>query len=193
MNGPEHMFWDSCVFLRYLTENPSDYVDDIARFISDAQRGDRKIYYSTICYTEIRPGYLKRQYSDIHELFKAWGRNFIPIEPNPNILIAAGEVRDVLPVNPSDPNTKTNRVIGTPDAIQLMTCLHLRDVLGVDDVVFHSFDKGRSTSWEGKCVPIIGFERWYPEEKRNGHIGDICSLPRAEPAHPDKDLLQPDR
>jgi predicted nucleic acid-binding protein len=190
MTGPEHIYWDSCVFIRYLTENPNDYLDDIARYITDARKGIRKIYFSTICYAEIRQRFLRKtKFPSIQQFFADFSGAFIPIDPNPNILIAAGEIRDVEPVNPSDPSTDRHRVIGTADAVHLMTCLHLRDVLGVSEVVFHSFDAGRGSTWEGKCVPIIGFERWYPPELRAGHIARVCSLPRSEPIYPEEDLL----
>ena len=190
MTGPENIFWDSCVFIRYLTEEPSDYIDDIARYITDARNGNRKIYFSTIAYVEIRQRFLKRSgYDSIRKFFFDFGRAFLPIEPSPNILISAGEIRDITPINPSNATTDHPRVIGTPDAIHLMTCLHVRDVLGVSDVVFHTFDKGKGRNWEGKCVPLLEFERWYPTEMRSGHIDKVCNLTRTQPDYPEEDLL----
>ena len=190
MTGPECMYWDSCIFIRYLTNSPNDRVDDIARYISDAKKGDRKIYFSTISYAEIRQEHLrKRGFGTIQEFFSDFDRAFSPIEPSPNILIAAGQIRGIAPVNPSDPKTDRHRVIGTPDAIHLMTCLHARDVLKIDGIVFHTFDAGRGKNWEGKCVPLINFERWYPSSMRVGHIAKVCELERTEPIYPEGDLL----
>lgn len=186
MTGPENIFWDSCVFIRYLTENPRDYVDDIARYITDAKHGRRQIYYSTIAYTEIRPRHL-RPYQTIQRLFADWGRAFVPIEPNPNILINAGILRDANITNPGGENH--NRSIGGPDAIQLMSCVFARDVMGVSDVVFHTFDSGKNSKRGEKSVPLLGFERWFLKEDRSEQIESVCSLTRTEPRYPDRDLL----
>ena len=189
MNGPEHILWDSSVFIRYLTESPKERVDDIARYITDAREGCRQIYYSTIAYAEIRQRSLKsKNYSSISRFFRDFGKAFNPLEPTPNILIAAGELRDHCPTNPS-PNTPNSRAIGTADAIHLMTCIHARDVLGISEIVFHTFDHGRGKTWEGKCVPLIGFEKWFPPEHQTGRISEVCSLKRSEPIYPDKDLI----
>ena len=70
-----------------------------------------------------------------------------------------------------------------------MTCLHLREVAGVADIVFHTFDEGKNKNWEGRCVPLIGFERWYPDQMRTGRIAEVCSLRRERPKHPQPDLV----
>jgi hypothetical protein len=114
--------------------------------------------------------------------------NFEPIDPNPNILIGAGELRDATPTNP-DPKQPTGRVIGTADAIHLMTCAYVADVLNVPDLVFHTYDAGKGTSWEGKCVPLLGFERWFPEGSRTPRVERVCSLPRKLPLHPEPDMF----
>ncbi len=189
---PENIFWDSCVFFRFLTENPKELVDDIARYITDARDGRRKIYFSTIAYAEISQKALsKKRYKSIEDFFNSWSRTFIPIDPNPNILIKAGQLRDTESVNPSDPKIKEERkrVIGIPDAIHLTTCLYLRDVLGISDIVFHTFDAGRGKTSGGRCVPLIGFGRWYPEDQRTPHIKKVCELPIEKPVYPDPDLV----
>lgn len=150
----------------------------------ESRDGKRKIHYSTITYTEIRQEFFKGAgYGSITEFFSDLGTNFYPIEPNPNILIASGELRSAKSTNPSDPNPPNQRSIGTPDAIHLMTCLYARDVLGIPDIVFHTFDKGNGTGWEGRTVPIIGFERWFPEP-RQPRVADVCGLVRVPPLHP---------
>jgi hypothetical protein len=186
-SDPINVFWDSCIFIRYITETPKDRLQDIHDFLADAQgKGTkrRNIYYSTIVYSEIRPRYFKdSKYGSLEEFFASFGSSFNPIDPNPNILIGAGELRDAVPIDPSNGNA-SNRSIGTPDAIHLITCLYLRDVLGVSDIIFHSFDTGRGKTWEGKCVPIVGFEKWFPESSRTPRVMDVCALQRCEPLHP---------
>lgn len=161
MIGPRHLFWDSCVFIRYLTRIPPEGIADLEDLVRDTQRKAdaerRKVIYSTIVFTELRPRFLKPGQS-IGDFFDDLGASFEPIDPNPNILRAAGELRDAVV---TDPSTKkpSNRVIGTPDAIHLMTCVWAKRALGLDDIVFHTYDAGKGTSWEGKCVPLLSFER----------------------------------
>jgi predicted nucleic acid-binding protein len=186
---PQNMFWDSCVFIRYLTQTPSQYVQDIENFIRDAQAGRRSIYFSTLAFTEIRPRYLRQhQHGSIQDFFDNWRSAFIPIDPTPNVYITAGELRDVDPTNPSDA-TAPLRVLGTADSIHLATCLHVRDTLGARDIVFHTFDEGKGKTWEGRCVPLLTFERWYPQNRRTPLIEDICNLPRRIPAYPQMGLF----
>jgi hypothetical protein len=115
---------------------------------------------------------------------------FYPIEPNPNILIAAGELKDARAVNPGDPKDKNPREIGTPDAIHLMSCTFARDALKITDIVFHTFDNGKGVTWEGKCVPLLSFEKWFPTETRTTRVNEVCSLPREKPIYPQGSLLR---
>jgi predicted nucleic acid-binding protein len=185
-NDPENMFWDSCVFIRYLTESPPDHVGDIQEFIKDARAKKRTIYFSTLVYTEIRPRFLKA--GTIHDFFEDLSGTFVPVDPTPNVFVAAGAMRDLDPINPSDPKAP-RRSLGTPDSIHLATCLHVRDTLGVPDIVFHTFDDGKGKNWEGRCVPLLSFERWYPAATRSQLIGDVCNLPRLRPAYPQMRLF----
>lgn len=147
MSDLKNLLWDSCVFIRYLSApEGTDLLDDISRFIDDAKAKPKRctIYYSSIVFAEIRPRYLKAGgYGTIQDFMDDLGSNFIPIEPNPNILIAAGELRDARSVNPSDSKIKNSREFGTADAIHLMTCVYARDVLGISDIVFHTLDEGK--------------------------------------------------
>jgi len=190
--GPKHLFWDSCVFIRYLTKGEGWL--DIAELISDTKakfQGERRhVYYSTLTYAEIRPRhFVGSAHGSLDDLLAELGAAFEPIDPNPNILKAAGELRDAVPVNPfpkEDPDKK--RVISTPDSIHLMTCVFARDVLGVSDIVFQTFDNGKGSTWEGKCVPLLSFERWFPENVRTQRVSEVCSLPRAKPEDPEPPL-----
>jgi hypothetical protein len=165
---PKNMFWDSCVFIRYITESPQDYVNDIEQYIKDARERKRTIYFSTLVYTEIRPRFFRQ--GNIHDFFDDLTGMFVPVDPTPNIFITAGAMRDIDSTNPADPNGP-RRVIGTPDSIHLATCLHLRDILGIADIVFHTFDDGKGKNWEGRCVPLLSFERWYPQSRRDSVTG----------------------
>lgn len=192
MSRPLNLFWDSCVFIRYLTENPSELVGDIEQYIKDAREKRIKIHFSTIAFTEVRPRYLRpKGFGSAAQFFTELGSAFCPFDPNPNILSLAGLIRDCDPTNPTDPNVgeENKRSIGTPDAIQLATCLYLQDVCWLSDIVFHTFDQGKGKNWEGKCVPLIGFERWFPSSGRTPQIERVCQLSRCMPKHPTPDLV----
>lgn len=117
---PQHLFWDSCVFIRYLTGMPPEGVTDIEQHLNDAAAGKVKIHLSTVAFTEIKPQFLRQNdYGDINDFFRDFEGAFSPISPTPDILPWAGALRD-----PQYHHvTKKPRVVGTPDAIHLMTSL----------------------------------------------------------------------
>ena len=186
----ENLFWDSCVFIRYLIgDDTAPHFNDISRFIGDAKARRRKIYYSTLTFAEIRQEFfVGSTYGSIRDFFDDLGASFLPIEPNPNILIKTGELRSAKSTNPGDPNPPKQRSIATPDAILLATCLFARDQLDISDIVFHTTDEGKGKNWYGRAVPIIGFERWYPEATRTDMVNQVCSLAREKPIHPVPEL-----
>jgi predicted nucleic acid-binding protein len=180
------LFWDSCVFIRYLIDDSGgDCYADICRFVEEAKAGRRKIYYSTMIYAEIRETSIRKtnEYLTIRGFVRDLGSSFYPVDPNPNILMAAGELRSSTAVNPNPMGN--NRVIGTADAIMLTTALYTRDVMGEKNLQFHSFDKGSGKSWEGKCVPLVGFQDWFPEANRTQSVSEVCGLDRGHPRHPE--------
>ena len=188
MSADGNVFWDTCVFWRYITRSPTELLNDIDSFIADAKNKKRKIYFSTISFVELKPSIFVSRTGDLRSFFNDMAAAFEPIDPNPNILLDAGELRDTVVYDKSE-GTVSKRVIGTGDSIQLTSCLYAKEVLGINDIVFHSFDKGRSASWEGKCTPILGFEDWFPADKRTRMVQKICDLKRQEPLYPQPDLL----
>lgn len=187
MSVPPNLFWDSCIFIRYLIgDETAECFNDIVKFIGEARTKKRSIYFSTLTFTEIRQEFFKEgPYGGIRDFFEDLGASFIPIEPNPNILISAGELRSAKSTNPGDPNPPSQRSIATPDAILLETCLFARDQLGITDIVFHTTDEGKGKNWYGRSIPIIGFERWFPEATRTESVKKVCSLVRSKPLHPE--------
>lgn len=182
MSGLQNLFWDSCVFIRYLIGDPSnECFKDIEKFVEDAKRGERNIYFSTVAYAEIRGQHLRPGYGNVTDFFDDLGGSFFAIEANPNVMIATGELRSAQSVHPAHGKS---RVIATPDAIHLMTCTYARDVLGVPDITFHTFDNGCGKTWEGKCVPMLSFEEWFPKDDRSDRVKEVCALPREKPVHP---------
>lgn len=130
------MLWDSCVFIRYLTQTPLDLVNEITQYIADVQAKKRRVYFSSFGLYRDTAALLKAQgIVTLQEFFADLGATFIPIDPNPNILMMAGQMWDVDSTNPGDPRMP-GRTLGTPDSIHLATCLYLRDTLGIEDIVF---------------------------------------------------------
>ena len=186
----EHLFCTLCIFIRYLTNDISaPYFDDIARFVGEAKQRKRQIYYSTISLAEFRQEYFdESRFGSIREFFEDMGSACLPIEPNPNIMMAVSELRSAKSTDPGNPKGK-GRVIATPDAIVMMSALYARDALGIADLVLHSTDEGKGKGWAGKTIPVVGFERWYPEATRTDRVKEVCSLLRELPAHPEPGLF----
>jgi hypothetical protein len=105
-------------------------------------------------------------------------------------MIWAGTLKDAQATNPGDPRLEPERVrvVGTPDAIHFATCIYARDTLGIADIIFHTLDEGKGPSWEGRCIPLLGFERWYPTASRTAHVERVCGLKRSKPIHPRPNL-----
>lgn len=176
-----HYFWDACVFVRFLTGTPTDYVSDITQMIDDAKAGKARIYCSTMVFAEIRPSHLKaHNLGDISDLLQDLGGTVMPIGPTPAILERAGALKDISFANPNGGNS---RVVGTADAIHLLTCVHLEDDLGISPVKFHTTDNGKGGNWEGKCVPLLTFEKWAGPHMGNPTVSRVCKLDRCLPQH----------
>ncbi len=192
MARPKNLYWDTCVFYRYILRSPEEHVADIEQFVAEAKLQQLQVHVSTIVFSELRPRFLREtRWGSVTKFFDDLGAACYLFDPNPNIMRMAGQIRDQIPTNPGDPNIEPSkvRVVGLGDAIHLATCLFLRDSAGCDDIVFHTFDAGKGSSWEAKCVPLLGFERWFPPESRSGIISNVCGLKREKPAHPQPDIV----
>jgi predicted nucleic acid-binding protein len=187
MSRRKAIFWDSCVFYRYLTGIPNELVDDIGQYISDARNGKVEILTSTIAFAEIRPSVLKRHsYHTLADFVADFKASFLPIAPTVDIMNRAAIVKDQKYPNPKGGNS---RHIGTPDAIMLLTALHAQQELGYDDLVFHSFDEGTGKTWEGRCTPIIGLENWLSGCAEDHLLKQVCKIVRQLPHYPQGKLL----
>ncbi len=179
-----NLYWDLCVFWCYLTGNPSQYLAEVTEIVIDAKNKKHMIHCSTITFAEIRQEALaKKGYGTVFDFFADFEGAFYPFDPNPNIMAAAGELKSASSVHPSNDRRAKQRVIGTADAIHLMTCLYIRDVIGMTDIVFHTFDNGKGETWEGKCVPLLTFEQWFPANDRPHRVLEVCALKRVLPQH----------
>lgn len=170
------------MIVRWLTGQPSDLVKHIDQYLMEADQGDRTIYVSTIAMAEIRPEFLKaKKIGSIFEFFDDFKSAFRLIGPTPDIMARSAHLKGF---KYTKKGTKADRVVGTADAIHLMTCLHAKEDLGADDIVFHTFDEGKGKTWEGKCAPLIKFEEWCEGIRDNPLVAKVIALPRCKPEHP---------
>jgi len=58
---PKNLYWDSCIFIRYLTRRPADLLGHIDQYVAEARDGKVQIHCSTLVFTEIRPRFLKQR------------------------------------------------------------------------------------------------------------------------------------
>lgn len=176
------LFWDSCVFYRYLTGSPDEYLQDIVQYIRDSQEGKIDILISTITLAEIRPSALRQKsFNSFDEFYDDVGGAFLLLGPTPEIMKRAAILKDRQYTHAK----KGPRHIGTPDAIQLLTCLHATEDLGYKDIIFHTFDNGGGKGWEGKCVPLLSFEEWTTGCENEPLIGRVAALTRTKPLYPE--------
>jgi predicted nucleic acid-binding protein len=183
----KHLYWDTCVIVRWLTGEPPQLVDHVDQFLEEAARGDRTIVVSTLVLAELRPSFLtKKAFGDIFKFFADFESAFQLIDPSPNIMATAGRLKDL-----EFEKTGGRRHVGTADAIHLVTCLYARDHLGLTDIVFHTFDRGkRSDGAEGKTMPMIGFESWCGRYPDHDLVKQVLALPRCEPVHPSPKMIR---
>lgn len=186
------LFWDSCVLIRYFLNDPSaPYFKDIRRYVNEAKNGRQpkwRIHFSTLTFAEIKHEHFKGEHGSIHDFIDDLGAAFSPIDPNPNILIGAGALRSSAITYPRG-HEESSRVVSTPDAIILMSAVYLQAHLGVKDLTVHTLDEGKGKNWSGKCIPLIGFEKYYPPESRTETVQQVCALNKSFPSHPQPDLL----
>lgn len=189
-----NLFWDSCVFIRFLTGNKStQYWADIRQYLEDSVSGTVAIFASTIVMAEVKPSHLTGGgYGNFQDFMDDFSGAFTFIDPSPDIMLGCAAIRDFTYPNPhkSTGGTPANdRSLGIADAIHLLTCVYVRDQLGISDIKFHTMDDGKTKGVEGKCVPLLSFDKWVNGIPKNDYTGKICALPRTLPLHPQPKLV----
>lgn len=85
-----HLYWDTCIFISYLTDSMPHMTSEIDTYIRDAKKGKVSIYYSTVVLAEIRQEKFKSpNSSDISQFFSDLGSAFIAVDPLPTIMAPA--------------------------------------------------------------------------------------------------------
>ena len=182
-----NIFWDSCIFITYLTGSPATWANHIDDWLKSAEGdGGPTIYYSTLAMAEIKPSHLaKRSFGTFQDLVDRIGGTFSPIDPTPDIMLNAARMRDIPPLH----SIKTaSRVISMSDAIQLSSCVFAQHEMDLPDIRFHTLDHKAGTNAGEKTVPIIGLEDWFEVQRRNLILRDVCNLVREFPTHPNPTL-----
>lgn len=181
-----NFFWDACVLYRFLSKRPSDYVDHISAYVADAESGRVKIYMASITLAELRPSIVNLNGETPAGIMNRLCSFAIMIDTSPDIMSLAGLLKDNKYICSTDgPNAKERtRPLSTGDAIQLATAVDLRESWGVQGLVMHTFDEGkRSSTEEGKTVPMIGFHNWCKGLEDNEKVGLVRDLKRTKPVH----------
>lgn len=184
----KNYYWDSCVLIRWLTETPRDYVEDIDKYLSD---NGVLIHMSTVSFTEILRRHFKmKNFGSIQDLMDDLSGVVSLIDPTPDIMIKAGILRDyqfkkIVTDGSTPPET---RILGGADSIHLATALHLIHERGVSGLVFHTFDDGRSRSSEAggkRTTPLLSFHEWTDGIQSELPIQQVVSMGRTMPRHPE--------
>jgi predicted nucleic acid-binding protein len=185
MNQAPEVFWDTCVFGAHLYDDSTQYgvvVDHIRQYLREAQDGKWRILTSSLVFAELAfskvrngaPGTIEDFVSDLSAFC-------LVIEPNPNIMILAGKLRDI----PYKKDKSDKRRLTVPDAVILATAIYAQQYCA-DFRGFHTFDKGGR---KGE-VPIIGYEEWL-DDVPHGKMQiarNVIDLKRCLPEHPTPEL-----
>lgn len=180
-----NVFWDSCVLIRYLTRQPREQINEIRTHLAEAKESKKRMFMSSMVIAEIKPSHLNA--GGLHSF-----QDFVDdlegalnvVSPSVPILMRASRLRDFSYYQtPQQKNEKT-RVLSGMDAVHLATCIHVRDVLGVKDIEFHTFDDGRGTNYEQKAVSLLRYNQFSRHITSDADVRAVCDLPKLLPSHP---------
>lgn len=177
-----NLFWDSCVLTRYLTGIPPGFEGTLAKLVDEAKAKKVRIWHSTILYAEVRPDQLaKAGYSEMAELIDALEGALFPIGPTASIMMRASRLRPYAYMHHTPQSQEKTRVLTVPDAIQLCTCLHVKEDRGISDIVFNTYDDGKGKNYEEKAVSLLRFEEYAGAFADDPDVAAVCALTRKPP------------
>jgi len=189
MAAKTHLFWDSCVFYAYFSNNTTaNDLSGIEQYIDEAKSGAVMIHTCSVALAEVVPSAFV---GGTHGSFQDFLRDFRGavrlVDLNPNVMQMAGRLKDL-------PYRKTGgeRKLGTGDAIMLAACIHLVENYGIGIDAFHTFDSGKSRGLDGgKGMPLLGFEEWCVgfTGAQKDLAQKVIDLNRCNPVHPSPTLM----
>jgi predicted nucleic acid-binding protein len=185
MKQAPEIFWDTCVFGAHLYDDAAQYgsvVEHIRQYLREAHEGKWRIITSSILFAELAFSKMKKEApGSIDDLVADISSFCLVVEPNPNIMMLAGKLRDL----PYMKGKSKERRLSVPDAVMLATAVYSRQYC-TDFRGFHTFDRGGKR----REIPIIGYEEWLDGvtgEKRR--IADqVSNMIRCLPEHPTPEL-----
>ena len=162
MSNGDLQYWDSCLFIRYLTDDPQTdkdraQLENIKPLFEAAHKGHILIVVSTLVLAEIRPRepFNQRHYDLIDDLFYRGRSNVRVVAVTPPIARKASELG------------VTHKAMTSPDAVHVATAL-LEQVS-----VMYTFD-GDKDGERRRSGKLLGY---------NGILGDP-RLPIVAPPEP---------
>ena len=185
MRSAPEIFWDTCVFCAHFYDEREQYgdtIDHIRQYLREASEGKWRIITSSVVFAEIAFSKVKKGApGSIEDVVRDIESSCIIIEPNPNIMLLAGKLRDL----PYKKNGSSVRKLSVPDAVMLATAIYGRSYFS-DFRAFHTFDAGG----QKRAIPILGYEDWldgFSAPKRN-LASQVVDLPRMKPNHESPEL-----
>ncbi|GFE97658.1 hypothetical protein DmGdi_27310 [Gluconobacter sp. Gdi] len=189
MGEKAHLFWDSCIFYAYFSNNTAAYdLSGVEQYIAEAKAGSVVIYTCSVALAEVVPSaFIGGKHGSFEEFLRDFRNAVRLVDLNPNVMLMAARLKDL-------PYRKTGgeRKLGTGDAIMLASCIHLIENYGVAVDAFHTFDSGKKRGLDGgKGMPLLNYEEWC--EGFDGSQKDLAQkvidLKRCNPVHPTPSLL----
>lgn len=189
VSNSNHHFWDSCVLIRYLTENPIENVADIAKFLDEAKAGYRHIWMSTMVIAEIKPHQLHlRGFQNFQQLHDDIQAAVTLVTPSVPINMLASRLQGHQYHRTPKAEDEKNKYLSSMDAVHIATCVHVRDDQHVHDIEFHTFDDGRSGP-KPRGLSLLSYHKYAEHLLTNSDVKAVCDLPRMLPIHPSPGLV----
>ncbi|WP_298327080.1 hypothetical protein [Asticcacaulis sp.] len=189
MAAKTHLFWDSCVFYAYFSNNTAAYdLSGIEQYIEEAKNGAVVIHTCSVSLAEVVPSaFVGGSHGSFQDFLKDFRGTVRLVDLNPNVMLMAGRLKDL-------PYRKTGgtRMLGTGDAVMLAACIHLVENYGVAVDAFHTCDAGKKRGLDGgRGMPLLGYEEWCEgfDATQMALAQKVIDLKRCNPVHPTPSLL----
>jgi hypothetical protein len=190
MVAKTHLFWDSCVFYAYFSNNTAAYdLSGIEQYIEEAKSGSVVIHTCSVALAEVVPSaFVGESHGSFQDFLRDFRGAVRLVDLNPNVMLMAGRLKDL----PYRKSNSPGRQLGTGDAVMLAACIHLVENYGVVVDAFHTFDAGKKRGLDGgRGMPLLGYEEWCEgfDVAQMAVAQKVIDLKRCNPQHPSPSLL----